>query len=73
MIEHSRLYQAAIEQELFAKAMANIATRLNSAVVVEPAEIYQLICVEAASALRADYALLYCANETGQLVPLRGL
>nr|HET6902652.1 GAF domain-containing sensor histidine kinase [Ktedonobacteraceae bacterium] len=70
VIEHSRLYQAAIEQELFAKAMANIATRLNSAVVVEPAEIYQLICVEAASALRADYALLYCADEIGQLVPL---
>ena len=70
VLEHSRLYQAAIEQDLFAKAMANIATRLNSAVVVEPAEIYQLICVEAASALRADYALLYCPDETEQLVPL---
>ncbi len=72
VIEHARLYQTAIEQKLFARAMANIATRLNSAVVVEPAEIYQLICVEAASALRADYVLLYCANETDQLVPLAG-
>ena len=69
VIEHSYLYQTAIEQEIFAKAMANIATRLNSA-LVEPAEIHQLICVEAANALRADYALLYCANDTGQLVPL---
>lgn len=69
VVEHSRLYQAAIEQEVFAKAMANIATRLNSA-VVEPTEIYQMICVEAANALRADYALLYCANQDGELVPL---
>jgi len=69
VIEHSHLYQTAIEQEIFAKAIANIATRLNSA-LVEPAEIHQLICVEAANVLRADYALLYCANETGQLVPL---
>ena len=69
VVEHARLYQAAIEQEIFAKAMANIATRLNAA-AVEPTEIHQLICVEAANALRADYALLYCNNNHGQLLPL---
>ena len=69
VIEHAQLYQTAVEQEIFAKAMANIATRLNSA-LLEPAEIHQMICIEAANALRADYALLYCTNEAGQLVPL---
>lgn len=68
-IEHAHLYELAREHELFAQAMANIATRLNSA-VAEPAEIRQLICTEAANALQADYALLYCADMNGQLVPL---
>ncbi len=68
-IEHILLYQTAREHEAFAKAMANIATRLNSA-VIEPTEIHQLICSEGANALRADYALLYSAIDGGQMVPL---
>ncbi|HEX6483628.1 MAG TPA: GAF domain-containing sensor histidine kinase [Ktedonobacteraceae bacterium] len=68
-IEHAHLYELAREHELFAQAMANIATRLNSA-VAEPAEIHQLICTEAANALQADYVLLYSADINGQLVPL---
>jgi signal transduction histidine kinase len=69
VIEHTRLYQTISEQESFAKAVANIATRLNAA-SVEPAEIHQLICTEAANALRADYALLYGHGVHGELVPL---
>ncbi|HLI07751.1 MAG TPA: GAF domain-containing sensor histidine kinase [Ktedonobacteraceae bacterium] len=68
-IEHVQLYQTAREHEIFAKAMANIATRLNSA-VVEPAEIHQFICREGANALRADYALLYGSTDDGKMVPL---
>jgi signal transduction histidine kinase len=71
LIEHARLYQETREHEQFAKALANIAARLNEA-VVEPIEIGQLICAEGARALRADYTLLYVKdpkNET-RLVPL---
>ncbi|MDQ6644359.1 MAG: GAF domain-containing sensor histidine kinase, partial [Chloroflexota bacterium] len=69
IIEHTRLYQTIYEQEIFAKAMANITARLNAA-VVEPSEIQQLICSEAANAVRADYALLYGVDNVGKLVPL---
>ncbi len=68
-IEHARLYQEAHEQELFAKAMVNIAARLNAAVAA-PAEIHELICTEGANALQADYALLYVPDQSGQLVLL---
>jgi signal transduction histidine kinase/uncharacterized protein YigA (DUF484 family) len=69
IIKHTRLYQTMREQETFAKAMANIATRLNSA-VVDPAEIHELICAEAARALRADYVLLYGISDSEHLFPL---
>ncbi len=69
IIEHTRLYQITYEQELFAKAMANIAARLNAA-AVEPSEIQQIICAEAAYALRADYALLYGIDNSNKLIPL---
>lgn len=65
-IEHAYLYQEAREQELFAKAMANIAARLNAAVAA-PSEIHELICTEAAKALQADYALLYIPDSSRQL------
>jgi len=68
-IEHAYLYESAHEHEVFARAVANIAARLNSA-VAEPAEIHDLICTEAANALQADYALLYSGDASGQLVPL---
>ncbi len=67
VIEHAYLYQEAREREAFARGMANIATRLNAA-VVEPAEIGQLICQEGANALRADYVILYTRNEDEQLL-----
>ncbi len=66
-IEHARLYQEAQERELFAKAMVNIAVRLNSA-LAEPADIHELICAEGAKALQADYALLYVPGNNGYLV-----
>src|SRR5579884_2902211 len=71
LIDHARLYQEAREHEEFAKALANVATRLNEA-VAEPAEIGQLICEEGARALRADYTLLYIKDPKNdlQLVPL---
>ncbi len=68
-IEHTRLYQTICEREIFAKAMANIATRLNSA-VVEPVEIHELVCSEAAHALRAEYVVLYGLNDSEYLLPL---
>jgi len=68
-IEHAHLYQEAREQELFAKAMANIAARLNAAVAA-PSEIHELICTEGAMALQADYALLYVPDSSGQLILL---
>jgi len=68
-IEHTRLYQLSYEQEVIAKSMANIAARLNAA-AVEPFEIQELICTEAATALRADYALLYGIVNGGTLIPL---
>ena len=75
IIEHVLLYKEAQEHEVFSRAMANIATRLNAA-VVKPEDIYQLICSEGASALQADYTLLYVPDEPGEqdfhgkLVPL---
>jgi signal transduction histidine kinase len=69
IIEHTRLYQITYEQELFAKAMANIAARLNAA-AIEPSEIQQIICAEAAYALRTDYALLYGIDDSSKLIPL---
>ena len=68
-IEHAHLYQEAREHELFARAMVNIAARLNAAVAA-PSEIHELICTEGAMALQADYALLYVPDSSGQLVPL---
>ncbi len=69
IIEHANLYHVSREHEDFAQAMANIAARLNAA-VVEPQEIHQLICDEGANALNADYVLLYQTNESGQLLPV---
>ncbi|WP_165423673.1 GAF domain-containing sensor histidine kinase [Ktedonosporobacter rubrisoli] len=70
MVEHAYLYHEAHERETFARAMVNIATRLNAA-AIEPAEISQLICEEGAHALKADYVLLYTLNaREDQLVPL---
>ena len=69
IIKHAYLYKEACEHEEFARAMANIAARLNSAVVA-PSEIQQLICTEGANALQADYAILYVAGDRGQLVAL---
>ena len=70
-IERAYLYEAAREHELFAQALANVATRLNSAIATGPGvgvEILQLICMEGANALQADYVLLYVNND-GKLVP----
>jgi signal transduction histidine kinase len=67
-LEHAYLYQEAREQEAFAQALANMATRLNAA-IVEPTELHQMICREGAKALDADYVLLYTPTEGGRLVP----
>ena len=72
-IEHTHLYEAASEHELFSQAMANVAARLNSAAATGTsvgAEILQLICNEGANALQADYALLYVTRAEGQLLPV---
>lgn len=69
VIEQAHLYREAHEHETFARALANIAARLNAA-VIDPSEIYQMICSEAANALRADYALLYVPHNRRQLYPL---
>ncbi len=69
IIEHARLYQRTLEREMFAKAMANIAARLNAA-LIEPGEVYQLICSEGAAALQADYAVLYGYSSERCLQPL---
>jgi signal transduction histidine kinase len=71
-IEHTRLYEAAREHELFAQAVANVAARLNTAATGTRigTEILQLICTEGANALQADYALLYVNGNEGQLLPI---
>ena len=72
-IEHTHLYEAAREHELFSQALANVAARLNSAAATGTsvgAEILQLICNEGANALQADYALLYVNNTEDQLLPV---
>jgi signal transduction histidine kinase len=69
LITHIRLYQQAYDHEKFAQAFANLATRLNEA-VVEPEEMAQLICKEGAHALGADYTLLYIKGNEEQLLPL---
>ncbi|GHO87826.1 sensor histidine kinase [Dictyobacter formicarum] len=69
VIEHSYLYQQAREREKFARAMVNISTRLNAA-VIEPIELSQLICVEGARALHADYVIFYTRRAEGSLEPL---
>ncbi|GCE19721.1 hypothetical protein KDK_35210 [Dictyobacter kobayashii] len=69
VIEHSYLYQEAREREKFARAMVNISTRLNAA-VIEPTELSQLICVEGAVALHADYVIFYTKRAEGLLEPL---
>ncbi len=69
IIQHAYLYKEACEHEAFARAMANIATRLNSA-AISPNEIQQMICTEGASALQADYTILYTSGEQGPLVPI---
>ncbi len=68
LLEKEQFFQEEREHELFALALANMATRLNAA-VVEPAEVHQLICTEGAKAVRADYVLLYVLDGNGQLVP----
>jgi GAF domain-containing protein len=68
LLEKEQLFQEEREHEQFALALANMAARLNAA-VVEPAEVHQLICTEGASAVRADYALLYVPNDNGQFMP----
>ncbi len=67
-VEHAHLYQERGEHAAFARAIANLAARLNAA-VVEPDEIRRLICSEAAYALRADYVLLYVEDEKELLIP----
>lgn len=62
IIERAYLYQEIHEREAFARAMVNIATRLNAA-AVGSTEISQLICEEGSKALRADYVLLYQSAE----------
>ncbi len=69
LIEHTYLYQEAHGREMFARAMVNISTRLNSA-VVEPIETSQLICSEGASALHADYVIFYSRKDERSLEPL---
>jgi signal transduction histidine kinase len=69
LLEHAYLYQEAHGREMFARAMVNISTRLNSA-VVEPLEISQLICSEGASALHANYVIFYSRRDEGLLEPL---
>lgn len=69
-IEHAHLYEVAHEHEQFARALANMAARLNLAVATGPGigpEIQQLICREGANALQADYALLYVTTRSGHL------
>lgn len=69
ILEHAYLYQNARDREAFAQVMANIARRLNSA-VVDLKEISQLICEKGAEALHTDYVVLYLMHEDGQLRPL---
>lgn len=69
LLEHAYLYQDAHGREMFARAMVNISTRLNSA-VIEPLEISQLICSEGASVLQADYVIFYSRKDEGLLEPL---
>lgn len=69
LLEQEQLFQEEREHEEFARALANMAARLNAA-VIEPAEIHEVICTEGANAVRADYALLYVPNDKGQLVPI---
>ena len=69
IVKHAQLYREACEHEAFARAMANIATRLNAAVAV-PSEIHHLICMEGAGALQADYTIFYILGTQGQLEPL---
>lgn len=69
VIEHAALYQEKHEHEMFARALADLATRLNTA-MVEPTEVHHIICQEAANALRADYCLLYVTGTNGDLLPL---
>ncbi len=69
ILEHAYLYRQAHERETFARAMANISTRLNAA-VIDLTEISQLICEEGVNALRADYVVLYLAQKDDQLLPL---
>jgi signal transduction histidine kinase len=72
LIEHARLYQDTREHQKFSNALANIASRLNSA-AVEATEISQLICEEGLSALQADFTVLYVGDSQDsrqKLVPL---
>jgi signal transduction histidine kinase len=69
ILEHAHLYQQAREREAFARAIANISTRLNAA-VIDLKEISQLICEEGANALHADHVVLYLVGEDEQLSPL---
>lgn len=68
MVEHAHLYQERQEHEIFARSLANMAARLNTA-IVEPTEIHRVICGEAAHALRANYVLLYATEPDGSLSP----
>jgi signal transduction histidine kinase len=68
LLRHAQLYQETQEREAFAQAMANIATRLNAA-VIEPEELSQLICEEGARALRADFTIFYLLQKGQGLQP----
>lgn len=75
-IEHAHLYERAREHASFAQAMANVAARLNSVVATGMgmgSEIHQLICTEAANAMRADLVILYGYNPESLLTPLAAL
>lgn len=68
-LEYARLYEEAHEHQAFAQALANIATRLNTA-AIELGEMNQLICDEGGHALDADYTIFYLPDEKREkLVP----
>ena len=72
-IDQAHLYQEAREHELFAQALATVASSLNSAVTTGAGvgtEIQQLICTEGARALQADYAILYMPERNNMLFPV---
>jgi signal transduction histidine kinase len=68
-IEHASMYQEKHEHEMFARGLANLAARLNTA-MVEPTGVHQIICQEASYAFQADYAILYIPGPNNDLTPI---